>query len=94
MLSAANVLQSRCWSGGGGADRARGAVLVIAGPAALLGKEKPAPLRRRDCRHQVELIPLKWRSDTAPRRPCLIGAARLVCSQCGSRRVNTVVDGT
>jgi Zn finger protein HypA/HybF involved in hydrogenase expression len=47
-----------------------------------------------DCRHRVEPDPAEMASATGAEMSVPDWKSRLVCSQCGSRRVDMVVSGT
>jgi hypothetical protein len=67
------------------------------GPPATLGSTAAAGLRLvvwcKDCRHQVEPDPAEMAERYGAEMTVPDWAARLVCSRCGSRDVDTVVTG-
>jgi len=48
----------------------------------------------RDCRHQVEPNPTEQAQRYGAETPVLDWRERLVCSKCGSRKIDTVATGT
>jgi hypothetical protein len=68
------------------------------GPRAKLGSTAAAHMRLivwcQDSRHHVEPDPAEMAERYGTETTVPDWAARLVCSQCGSRRVNMVVSGT
>jgi hypothetical protein len=67
------------------------------GPPATLGSTAAARLRLlvwcQDCDHQAEPDPAAMAARHGAETTLLEWAARLVCGQCGGRRVNWVVSG-
>ena len=68
------------------------------GPPMTLGNAAAARVRLivwcLDCRHQVEPAPAEIAERYGDETTVPEWHARLVCSQCGSRRVDMVVSGT
>ena len=68
------------------------------GPLATLGSSAAAQVRLivwcRDCRHKVEPDPAEQVARYGADLPVRDWVKRLVCSQCGSRRVDFVLTGT
>ena len=68
------------------------------GPPMTLGNAAAARVRLivwcKDCQHQVEPDPAEMAERYGDVSTVPDWAARLVCGQCGSRRVNMVVSGT
>jgi len=68
------------------------------GPPMTLGSAAAAHVRLivwcRDCQHQVEPDPAEMVDRYGDETTVSEWHARLVCSQCGSRRVDIVVSGT
>jgi hypothetical protein len=68
------------------------------GPPATLGSTARAHLRLivwcRDCQHHVEPDPVEMAERYGAEMTVPDWAARLVCGQCGSRRVDMVISGT
>jgi len=68
------------------------------GRPATLGSTAAAGLRLivwcKDCRHQIEPDPAEMAERYGAEMTVPDWAARLVCSQCGSRNVSMVVSGT
>jgi hypothetical protein len=85
-------------SGRGMVDSTRSAMKSRPGPPATLGSTAAAHLRLivwcKDCRHHVEPDPVEMAERYGAETTVPDWAARLVCSQCGSPRVNMVVSGT
>jgi hypothetical protein len=82
----------------GTVDSRRNAMRSRLCPPATLGSTAAAHLRLivwcKDCRHQVEPDPAEMAERYGAETTVPDWAARLVCSQYGSRRVNMVVSGT
>ena len=68
------------------------------GPPMTLGNAAAARVRLivwcLDCRHQVEPDPAEMAERYGAEMSVLDWRTRLLCSQCGSRRVDFVVTGT
>jgi len=67
------------------------------GPPATLSSSAAAKVRVivwcKDCRHKVELDPAAQVAHHGANLPVRDWVRRLVCSQCGSRRVDFVLTG-
>jgi hypothetical protein len=73
-------------------------VNAYSGPPMTLGNAAAARVRLivwcLDCRHQVEPDPTEMAGRYGAEMAVADWHARLVCSECGSRRVDMVVSGT